>query len=79
LRSKRICYVRASSFDQNPKRQLDQVQMDKLFTDKAPGKDTQRPQLYALLSFAREGDTVIVHSMDRLARNLNDFRKLVQT
>ena len=45
LRGQRIGYVRVSSFDQNPERQLDQVQVDKLFTDKASGKDTQRPQL----------------------------------
>ncbi|HNP37870.1 MAG TPA: recombinase family protein [Woeseiaceae bacterium] len=75
----RIGYVRVSSFDQNPERQLDQVQVDKLFTDKASGKDTRRPQLDAMLSFAREGDTVVVHSMDRLARNLDDLRRLVQT
>ena len=78
MRGQRIGYVRVSSFDQNPERQLDQVQVDKLFTDKASGKDTQRPQLAALLSFAREGDTVVVHSMDRLARNLDDLRRLVQ-
>ncbi|MGK5081530.1 recombinase family protein [Janthinobacterium sp. HLX7-2] len=53
--------------------------MDKLFTDRASGKDTQRPQLDALLLFAREGDTVVVHSMDRLSRNLGDLRRLVQT
>ena len=53
--------------------------MDKLFTDKATGRDTKRPQLDALLSFVREGDTVGVHSMDRLARNLDDLRQLVQT
>jgi hypothetical protein len=52
--------------------------VDRLFTDKASGKDSQRPQLDALLSFAREGDTVVVHSMDRLARNLDDLRRLVQ-
>lgn len=52
--------------------------MDRLFTDKASGKDTQRPQLEALLSFVRDGDTVVVHSMDRLARNLDDLRKMVQ-
>jgi DNA invertase Pin-like site-specific DNA recombinase len=79
LRGQRIGYVRVSSFDQNPERQLDQVQVDRLFTDKASGKDTQRPQLEALLSFAREDDTVVVHSMDRLARNLDDLRRLVQT
>ncbi|EIP3532108.1 recombinase family protein [Salmonella enterica] len=48
------------------------------FTDKASGKDTQRPELERLLAFVREGDTVVVHSMDRLARNLDDLRRIVQ-
>ncbi len=74
----RIGYVRVSSFDQNPARQLEHAQVDKVFTDQASGKDTQRPQLDALLGFVREGDTVVVHSMDRLARNLDDLRRLVQ-
>lgn len=74
----RIGYVRVSSFDQNPERQLEHIQVGKIFTDKASGKDTQRPELDALLSFVREGDTVVVHSMDRLARNLDDLRRLVQ-
>lgn len=78
MQGHRIGYVRVSSFDQNPERQLENVQVDKLFTDKASGKDTQRPELDILLSFVREGDTVVVHSMDRLARNLDDLRRLVQ-
>jgi DNA invertase Pin-like site-specific DNA recombinase len=78
LKGQRIGYVRVSSFDQNPERQLEQVRVDKVFTDKASGKDTLRPELDALLSFVREGDTVVVHSMDRLARNLDDLRRLVQ-
>jgi DNA invertase Pin-like site-specific DNA recombinase len=78
LKGQRIGYVRVSSFDQNPERQLEQVQVDRVFTDKASGKDTQRPELDALLSFVRDGDTVVVHSMDRLARNLDDLRHLVQ-
>lgn len=78
MQGHRIGYVRVSSFDQNPERQLEQVQVDKVFTDKASGKDTQRPQLDALLGFVRDGDTVVVHSMDRLARNLDDLRRLVQ-
>jgi DNA invertase Pin-like site-specific DNA recombinase len=45
---------------------------------KVSGKDTQRPELDSLLSFVRDGDTVVVHSMDRLARNLDDLRRLVQ-
>ena len=68
MHGQRIGYVRVSSFDQNPERQLEHVQVDRLFTDKASGKDTQRPELESLLAFAHEGDTVVVHSMDRLAR-----------
>lgn len=78
MHGQRIGYVRVSSFDQNPERQLEHVQVDKVFTDKASGKDTQRPELERLLAFVREGDTVVVHSMDRLARNLDDLRRLVQ-
>ena len=78
MKGQRIGYVRVSSFDQNPERQLEQVQVDKVFIDKASGKDTQRPELDTLLSFVRDGDTVVVHSMDRLARNLDDLRRLVQ-
>ncbi|HBO8542080.1 TPA: recombinase family protein, partial [Pseudomonas aeruginosa] len=76
MQGQRIGYVRVSSYDQNPERQLEQVEIGKLFTDKASGKDTQRPQLEAMLGFVREGDTVVVHSMDRLARNLDDLRRL---
>jgi DNA invertase Pin-like site-specific DNA recombinase len=75
----RIGYIRVSSFDQNPERQLENTALDRVFTDKASGKDMQRPELDRLLTFVREGDMVIVHSMDRLARNLDDLRRLVQT
>jgi DNA invertase Pin-like site-specific DNA recombinase len=54
--------------------QLDGIAVDTTFTDKASGKDTKRPQLELMLSFVRSGDTVIVHSMDRLARNHDDLR-----
>ncbi len=77
-KGQRIGYVRVSSFDQNPERQLEHMDVDRVFTDKASGKDTQRPQLQALLAYAREGDTVVVHSMDRLARNVDDLRRIVQ-
>ncbi|SXI12159.1 TnpR recombinase [Klebsiella pneumoniae] len=61
MHGQRIGYVRVSSFDQNPERQLEQIQVDKVFTDKASGKDTRRPELERLLAFVREGDTVVVH------------------
>ena len=78
MRGQRIGYIRVSTFDQNPERQLEYSKVDKTFTDKASGKDTKRPALEALLDFVREGDTIVVHSMDRLARNLVDLRCLVQ-
>lgn len=74
----RIGYVRVSSYDQSADRQLEGVELDRVFTDRSSGKDTERPQLQALLAYAREGDTVVVHSMDRLARNVDDLRRLVQ-
>jgi len=49
-----------------------------VFIDKASGKDTQRPQLEALLNYVREGDAQEVHSMDRLARNLHPLRRMLQ-
>ncbi len=78
MHGQRIGYIRVSTLDQNPDRQLEGVQVSKVFIDKASGKDTQRPQLEALLSYVREGDTLVVHSMDRLARNLDDLRRMVQ-
>lgn len=78
MQGHRIGYRRVSTFDQNPDRQLEQASLDKTFTDKASGKDADRPQLQAMLAFVREGDTVVVHSMDRLARNLDNLRAIVQ-
>ena len=78
MNGQRIGYIRVSTFEQNPGRQLENVQVDRLFTDKISGKDSRRPQLEAMLSFVSEGDTVAVYSMDRLARNLVDLRRLVQ-
>ena len=77
-KEKKVGYVRVSSFDQNPERQLEGIELDKKFTEKASGKNTtKRPQLEAMIDYVREGDILIVHSMDRLARNLDDLRKIV--
>src|SRR6059058_5710064 len=75
----RVGYVRVSSVDQNAVRQFDGIAVERTFTDKASGKDTTRPKLDEMLAFVRDGDTVIVHSMDRLARNLDDLRRTVRT
>ena len=71
-----VGYIRVSSVDQNTSRQLSDTALDRVFEDKASGKDTDRPALTACLEYLREGDTLHVHSMDRLARNLDDLRKL---
>jgi DNA invertase Pin-like site-specific DNA recombinase len=72
-----VGYLRVSTIDQSTVRQLDGITLDKKFTDKASGKDTKRPQLERALEFLREGDTLVIHSMDRLARNLDDLRRIV--
>lgn len=79
MNGQRIGYVRVSTFDQNVGRQLEGQSLDRIFTDKASGKDVNRPQLDAMLAFVRDGDIVVVHSMDRLARNLDDLRQIVQS
>lgn len=73
-----IGYVRVSTLDQNTERQLEGMALDKVFTDKASGKDTDRPQLQAALEYVREGDKLVCHSMDRLARNVDDLRRIVR-
>jgi DNA invertase Pin-like site-specific DNA recombinase len=77
-KGQRVGYVRVSSLDQNVERQLDEVQLDRTFTDKASGKDTNRPQLVAALEYLRDGDALFVHSMDRLARNAEDLLRIVR-
>jgi DNA invertase Pin-like site-specific DNA recombinase len=72
-----IGYTRVSSANQNSARQLEGLTLDRTFADRASGKDTHRPELEAALGFVREGDTLVVHSMDRLARNVNDLRRIV--
>src|SRR5580700_10601077 len=76
---KRVGYIRVSSLDQNEQRQLEGIDIDKKFTDKASGKDANRPQLKAALDYLRDGDVLVVHSMDRLARNITDLLHTVET
>lgn len=72
-----VGYVRVSSEGQNTGRQLEGLELDEKFEDRASGKDTNRPELEACLKHLRKGDTLHVHSMDRLARNLVDLLRLV--
>lgn len=71
-----VGYARVSSADQNLARQLEQLKsknIDKIFEDKASGANTNRPAFQQMMEYVREGDTIVVCSMDRLARNLTDL------
>lgn len=72
-----IGYIRVSSVGQKDDRQLTDVALDKVFKEKISGKSIKRPELLKCLDYIREGDTLHVHSMDRLARNLQDLQALV--
>jgi len=77
MTGKRIGYIRVSTFEQNPGRQLEGIPVDKKFIEYASAKNTARPQLQLMLDFVREDDIILVHSMDRLARNVRDLHQLV--
>ncbi len=72
-----VGYIRVSSVQQNTERQLADIKLHKVFEEKISGKNTDRPALNACLNHLREGDTLHVHSIDRLARNLFDLQKLI--
>lgn len=76
-----IAYVRVSTVEQNDARQVEALQsrgIDKWFTEKVSAKDTNRPQLTAMMDFARDGDTIFIHDFSRLARSTSDLLKLVE-
>ena len=76
-----VGYIRVSTLEQNIDRQIKQFEhlsLDEIFVDHASGKDVSRPQLQAALKYLRKGDSLYVTSMDRLARNLDDLRKIVK-
>lgn len=72
-----VAYRRVSTLDQNAARQLEGVHVDNTFEDHVSGKDVNRPQLQECLRFLRPGDTLHVHSIDRLARNLQDLLSII--
>jgi DNA invertase Pin-like site-specific DNA recombinase len=77
----RIAYVRVSTVEQNEARQLEGLKkhnIDKWFTEKVSAKNTDRPQLTAMLEFAREGDTIYIHDFSRLARSTKDLLEIVE-
>lgn len=76
----KVAYIRVSTEEQNTARQEEMMKtlgVDKIYMEKVSGKNTNRPQLKAMLDFLREGDTLIVESYSRLARNTQDLLKIV--
>jgi DNA invertase Pin-like site-specific DNA recombinase len=73
-----VGYIRVSTVDQNTARQLDGIELDRTFTDHASGKDTNRPALAECLGYLRQGDELVVHSMDRLSRSTVDMLSTVE-
>lgn len=71
-------YIRVSTIEQNTERQLRDVVCDRVYEEKVSGKDTNRPQLQAMLSNIRSGDVINIHEMSRLARNTRDLLNLVE-
>lgn len=76
-----VGYARVSTIDQNPDRQMEKLEslnVEKLFVDKASGKNTSRPGFQAMMNYVREGDVLVICSMDRLARNLFDLLSITK-
>ena len=77
----KVAYIRVSTVEQNEARQMEAMKgfgIDKYFIEKKSGKNADRPQLQAMLEFVREGDTVYIHSLDRLARSTKDLLAIVE-
>lgn len=77
----KIGYIRVSTEEQNEARQevlMKELNVDQVFIDKTSGKNTSRPQLQEMMSFVRKGDTVVVESISRFARNTKDLLSLVE-
>ena len=78
----RVGYVRCSTVEQNEARQLkmmEEQKVEKLFIDKASGKNVDRKDFKAMMSFVRAGDTVIVESISRIARNTRDLLTIISS
>lgn len=78
IKGQNVGYIRVSTADQNTERQLLGIELDRKFVDKCSGKSLDRPEFDKMLDYLREGDTLIVHSMDRLSRNVRDMSNTVK-
>lgn len=78
----KVGYVRVSTKEQNTARQdelMKNLGVEKIYSDRLSGKNTQRPELQKMMEFVREGDIVVVESFSRFARNLHDLLDLTET
>lgn len=79
----RVGYIRVSTVEQHEDRQvkdlIENAEVSKVFIDKLSGKDTNRPQLNAMIDYVREGDTVVVSEYSRLARSTRDLIDIIET
>ena len=76
-----VAYIRVSTIEQNEARQLEAMKskgIERYFTEKASAKDTNRPELQAMLDFVREGDVVYIHDFSRLARSTKDLLDIIE-
>ena len=77
----KVAYIRVSTVEQNEARQLEAMKskgIEKYFTEKVSAKDTNRPQLQAMLDYVREGDVVYIHDFSRLARSTKDLLNIIE-
>lgn len=78
----RVAYVRVSTAEQNEARQREALAsrgIEKWFIDKASGKNTARPEFQKMLDWVREGDTIFIHDLSRIARSTKDLLELLDT
>ena len=77
----RVAYVRVSTVEQNEERQiecLNKYDIEKWYTEKVSGKNTNRTKLLEMLDFVREGDTIYIHDFSRLARSTKDLLDIIE-
>ncbi len=74
----RIGYIRISTLDQAAQKQLDGITLNQIFTENSSAKDANRPELQEMIRFVKKGDTIVIDSMDRLAKTLDDLRSFVK-
>jgi DNA invertase Pin-like site-specific DNA recombinase len=77
-KGKTLGYIRVSTSDQNPERQLQGIQIDKTFIEYASGSRLDREQLALMMDYIRDDDLIVVHSIDRLARNVRHLLQLIE-